>query len=167
MIEGDNILAKIASCANNLRRWSGKRTTDFAKEMSQRRQQVKDLMALLVTHTTLGEIHRVDAEIDEIENREETYWEQHNRQNWLLDGDKNTAFFNKKGDQRWKRNKIKGVFNERGTWREDEQETKAVFAAYFQSLFEINGTNDRHPVTDKVQRKVINKMNATFVEAYT
>lgn len=166
-IEGCDVKSKINACAGRLRTWSGTRSYDFMKEIATRREQIRSLTSMPTTEGTLGEIKKIDVEIDELEYREETYWAQRSRQNWLRDGDKNTAFFHKKAEDRRRRNTIKGVFDEGGSWRTDEGEAEAVFVAYFKSLFESNNNIEMLPVIDKVQPKVSQEMNQRLEEMYT
>lgn len=79
---------KLYLCAGRLRTWSSAKPKDFTKEIAVRRERMKDLIAQPPSVQVLDKIRAVDIEIDEFERREETYWVQRSRQNWLRDGDK-------------------------------------------------------------------------------
>lgn len=100
---------------------------------------MKILMTLPASETVLNEIKTIEAKMDELESREESYWAQRSRQDSLRDRDKNNAFFHRKAKQRKKRNTIKGVLDDGGTWRDEEEEIEAVFVSYFKGLFKTGG----------------------------
>lgn len=120
------------------------------------------LMALQPSEGVLAEIKSINGEIDELEGREEVYWAQRSRQDWLKDGDKNTGFFHKKADQRRHRNTIRGVFDDGGNWKDDKEEAEAVFVMYFKALFTTNGASDMNEVLDKVDVRVTNVMKCVL-----
>uniref|UniRef100_A0A803LLZ1 RNase H type-1 domain-containing protein n=1 Tax=Chenopodium quinoa TaxID=63459 RepID=A0A803LLZ1_CHEQI len=84
---------------------------------------MKIAMSKEPTSENLEEIRAIDNEINELEKREEVFWAQRSRQDWLREGDKNTSFFHKKAEQRRQRNTIKDVLdggvplNASYTWR--------------------------------------------------
>ena len=164
----NSVRGKISLCANKLREWSLKRPTDFKREIEKRRISMNELIAQDPTENNRAEMQRLDNEIDELEHREEVYWAQRSRQNWLRDGDQNTAFFHRKANQRRSRNTIKGVKDDGGVWRSDEAEAKVVFLDYFHSLFSTGGANDEaHQVLATVQPKVTAQMNEDMGAPYT
>lgn len=167
LCEQSDVSTKIARCAGKLGAWSGGRPKDYQKEISRRREEMRVLMTMQASSATLNEIKALDAEIDELELREETHWAQRSRQNWLREGDKNTAFFHKKAKERRERNTIKGVFDDGGTWRETEEEAEAIFVNYFKTLFESTGTDEMQNILDKVMPKVTDEMNNDLVAPYT
>lgn len=85
----------------------------------------------------------------------------------MRDGDRNTAFFHKKVEQRRKRNTIRGVTDDGGTWRVEEEEMEVVFLNYFKELFTSNADIDMQVVLYKVQGKVNEKMNVMLEAEYT
>lgn len=68
------------------------------------------------TKEVIRELKCLDAETDDIIlRREEMFWAQRSRQNWLKDGDKSTSLFHTKANQQPRHNTIKGVFDNGGS----------------------------------------------------
>lgn len=66
----------------------------------------------------LAEIHLgLNLEAD----KEELFWEQRTRANWLKHGDRNTAYFHKMASGRKKMNFVKGLEDELGRWVSDQE----------------------------------------------
>lgn len=72
--------------------------------------------------------------MEELEQREETYWHQRSCQNWLKYGDKNSNFFHIKANQRHERNHIEYIKDETGKKNEDETKITEVIATHFEKI---------------------------------
>lgn len=68
-------------------------------------------------------------------DQEELYWLQRGRANWLLHGDKNTAFFHKVAMARKKRNQIKKLVDDNGNCFQGPNKLKQLISSYFVNLF--------------------------------
>lgn len=51
------------------------------------------------------------------------------------------------------------MFDEGGTWREEEAEVEAVFVSYFKALFTSGGSVDMEQVINTVDSRVTGEMN--------
>ena len=100
----------------------------------------------------------LDGRMDELEKREEVYWKQRSRQDWLVSGDKNTKFFHQKANQREQRNRVTRLRDEAGTWFDEEEEITECFVSYFETLFGSENNCDTDPVIDLVQPLVEDTM---------
>lgn len=74
-------------------------------------------------------------ELDALLEKEEIYWKQRSRENWLRRGDQNSKWFHKKASIRKAKNEIKGIHDSLGSWMEDPKSIEDTFISYFEQLF--------------------------------
>ena len=74
-------------------------------------------------------------EIGSLQSREECMWKQRARNTWLKEGDRNTAYFHCRANQRNKRNLILGLEDDNGVWVEDEADLGGVVEGNFKNIF--------------------------------
>ncbi|GMY05975.1 putative ribonuclease h protein [Fagus crenata] len=60
----------------------------------------------------------------------------------LREGDRNTRFFHSHATQRWRRNAILGLRDERGEWCEQTDQVAWIALDYFQTLFQTAGPTE-------------------------
>lgn len=91
--KGRDVRSKIANTANSLRSWSNNIFGNTTKELRECQNQMQKIMEQEQTVEIVEQMRALDMRMDELENREETFWHQMSRQNWHESGDKNTKFF--------------------------------------------------------------------------
>jgi hypothetical protein len=89
-------------------------------------------------------------QIENLLEKEELYWVQRGRVNWLKHGDQNTAFFHRFASARRKRNFIKCLKNDAGNVLDDQGQMLNLASNYFQHLFTSEVPNPSQAVIDKV-----------------
>lgn len=99
--------------------------------------------------------------------KDECYWEQRARVNWLKFGDKNTAFFHKQATQKRQRNLIRKMKNEDGMEIEDLKEMELIARSYFNQLFSGGRPGNFEHVLSGVHRCISNEDNSMLKESYT
>ena len=75
-------------------------------------------------------------ELEVLLNREETMWAQKARSNWILNGDKNTRYFQTIVRQRRARSRILHIKDEEGLLLEDPMEIENRLANHFKSSYD-------------------------------
>ena len=165
-IKGAEVRGNLARAAKDLEGWSQNRFGESAKELRSCKQQMGALMEAEQTPETIQKMKALDSRMDELETREEIFWKQRSRQEWLKHGDKNTKFFHSKAKQRERRNSIKRIKNNAGQLYDTEEDIAQVFVRHFQDLFCANSDIDMDPVVEKVQRKISDEMRRMLDEPF-
>lgn len=78
-------------------------------------------------------------QLDVLLSRDETFWRQRSRTQWLKDGDRNTKFFHQRASKWRRKNIIKGLKDEVGFWQDSPESIKKVMVEYFRKIFRSRG----------------------------
>ena len=90
-------------------------------------------------------VRQLKKEIEVLLDRESTMWAQRSRLLWARNGDRNTKYFHSRATRRFRRNKVEGIRDEEGNWRDQQHDISIVLVDYFKDLFsscEANGSQD-------------------------
>ena len=111
---------KLKKCKKMLKAWH---RDDFGSVL----QKIKSTKKLLwkaeevsARSGSIEKVRRLKIELNELYDKEERMWQQKSWLQWLKCGDQNTKFFHGSATQRKRRNFIKGLRDEDGTWHEDK-----------------------------------------------
>ncbi|KAK2640624.1 hypothetical protein Ddye_028419 [Dipteronia dyeriana] len=83
----------------------------------------------------------LDTRLDEALDSKERYWTQRAKLDWLKNGDWNSRFFHSKATARKarkSRNRIKGMFDDKGVWKGSNEEIKRTTDHYFSNIFNLS-----------------------------
>lgn len=156
----------IARTTNKLVAWSKKVFGNVAKEIRSCQHHMKELMEMEPTEEVIHQMRCIDARIDELEKRDEVYWHQRSRQNWIECGDKNTTFFHQKANQMAHRNNIRSIKNEAGGCYEEEEEIMECFVNFFEHLFQSNTNCEIEPILNLIQPQISETMAAQLAAPF-
>lgn len=67
--------------------------------------------------------------------QQEKYWHQRSRINWVLFGDENTRFFHTTAITRKRRNTIRAIKLEDGSWESDARAIRGLFVSHFKGIY--------------------------------
>ncbi|KAH1092072.1 hypothetical protein J1N35_019329 [Gossypium stocksii] len=92
-----NVLDKLEYIHIGLQRWGKNIKGERERRSKNLRERLVELDGMARDDDTLAEIIDVKLELNQEMEKEEMYWEQRARANWLCQGDKITAFFHSAG----------------------------------------------------------------------
>lgn len=112
--------------------WSSKTFGIIPKELKHVRQQ---LLRLEETGAPEAEIRVVYARLQELTDVENGYWRQRSRSNWLMNGDRNTAYFHHHANHRHRRNRILKIKDLASVTHTTQNDISSAAVNFFTSLF--------------------------------
>ncbi len=91
---------------------------------------------------------------------------QRSRVLWLKDVDRNTKFFHARAFSRRRKNKISGLRDEYGCWRDDPEELKGIMTRYFSRLFASSSEIDMAEVLEAIEPVVSQADNEVLLRPF-
>ncbi|XP_050222174.1 uncharacterized protein LOC126672268 [Mercurialis annua] len=157
----EDIKTKLKVCEREFKRWGRNFYGNMKKEITKKRDELKRLVDSNDPSITFDQIREVEKSLDEMLFQEEIKWKQKSRADWLAFGDKNTGFFHRKASKRRARNKITGLNDAGGNWKENPGEVQSIIQDYFGNLFDSAGPSDEEieAVTRLVKPVITGEMN--------
>ncbi|KAL5783938.1 hypothetical protein ACOSQ2_006330 [Xanthoceras sorbifolium] len=134
-VSGRGLRDKLVMCADRLENWSKVKFGSLKKAIDRKRCEINLLYDRQQTNQVLNVIKTRERELESLLSKEELYWKQRSRVDWLLAGDKNSKFFHRRASARKKKNLISSLLDGRGVRRESEQGMSSVVFDYFSDLF--------------------------------
>ncbi|KAH9742571.1 pentatricopeptide repeat-containing protein [Citrus sinensis] len=139
--------------------WSNRR---FGPNLVEERENSKQ-------YCTGVELKAIEKQIDDLLIDEKIYWRQRSRAVWLREGDKNTKYFHSKATARKRKNKIRGIVDERNKWTREVDEIERILCDYFDNMFNSNNLT-MHQLESALKGmacKISSEMNAHLDQPYT
>ncbi|KAK8286920.1 hypothetical protein V6Z12_D07G023200 [Gossypium hirsutum] len=116
---------------------------------------------------TLAKITNVQVGLNLEADKEELFWEQRARVNWLKNGDRNTSYFHKIAVQHQLRGRISELDNGNGRRISSTEEILKLAADYFSNLFSAFEMGSDEHVFELVEKIVTESMNDFLIKQFT
>lgn len=97
--------------------------------------------------------------LEETWTREEQYWRQQSRVQWLRAGDRNTKVFHQTTVESRRKNAIRRLQISYGTWTENDEDVMRDCEEYFRGIFQTEGCNGVNEQLTCVSEIVNDQMN--------
>jgi hypothetical protein len=150
------VSAGLSKVMTELQSWSKEKFGNVAKQLEKSRTRLEELMNM---NADRGEIRKETDTMNELLYREEMMWMQRSRVDWLREGDRNTKFFHSRAVWRARKNRIKRLCDDDGTWHENHASMGRVATSYFQKLFTADPSLNADPIIQLIEPKVGDEIN--------
>ncbi|GMI90334.1 hypothetical protein HRI_002702700 [Hibiscus trionum] len=161
------VLEKLHEIGCALMSWSRDHKKQSTAQKRAMVRKLKELTSCDPDEETLAELTEIKLGLNLEAEKEEYFWEQRSRSNWLHHGDQNTSFFHNHATYRKRENIIKGLFDINGEWVTDDRGLLNVATAYFEDLFQTSSPSAANAILEKVTLKVTNEMNQVLMKLFT
>lgn len=92
--------------ASNFNEWASTKFGNLSKDIKTMRLRLNACLERDDCPDRNEEINKLETSLEKLLFKEEAHWKQRSRNNWLANGDRNTAYFNKTATERRRRNYI-------------------------------------------------------------
>lgn len=146
-------------CKEVLVKWSARTFPKNQRVIADLTRKIEVLKANVYSEETKQSIEGLKQEWEEFRRREEVYWWQRSRNNWLKAGDLNTKFFHRSTVLRRQRNLAVRMKDQQGVWVESEDQVADLVSNFFQSLFRSEADSSGDSILSYVHPRITrNKM---------
>ena len=139
---------------------------NVSKVLKQKQSHLQQLEELDLLHESTEEIQGLKKEINEVMLREEIMWNQRSRALWIKYDDRNTKFFHATANNRQRKNRIEGISDLEGRWKEGGEEVEDVILNYFTEIYSTTFPTEFEASLGAVDRRVSEAMNAELLKEF-
>ena len=153
---------KIRECRVALLNWNKNLNDNAKKEIQDPKQQIRNLQEGR-NQNRKANIIELRRKLEEAYRKEEVFWGQKARINWLREGDKNTNYFHAVVEGRRKRNHFSTLQKEDRKWCDSENEVEEEISSYFQKLFTSTYPEQFDTILQGISPSITNQMNLRLI----
>ncbi|XP_075499320.1 uncharacterized protein LOC142537712 [Primulina tabacum] len=160
---------RLKDCKEHLKSWAGSRFGTIPRQLLKNRKQLSHLQTHGQWQKSISRIGVLAHEVEELATKEELYWKQRSRVNWLSHGDRNSKYFHACATARRTRNHIRGLVSSHGDWCTDTSGMAEIVERYFTNLFSsINPTADeRNRIHNYVNTTIDDQINSILCAPFS
>ena len=158
---------KLKKCKKMLKAWHRDNFGSVLQKIKRTKKLLWKAEEVSARSGSIEKVRRLKIELNELYDKEERMWQQRSWLQWLKCGDQNTKFFHGSATQRKRRNFIKGLGDEDGTWHEDEDVFSGMLTTFYVDLFTSSNPHDLERALDGVQSVVTEEMRIDLARPYT
>ena len=157
---------RLKCCQESLKLWNERVFGNVNKTLKLKQNCLQQLELLDLLHEPAEEIKALKKEINEITLREEMMWNQRLRALWVQCGDRNTKFFHETASNRRRRNRIEGLCDKEGIWRENKEEVDGIILDYFKEIYSTSFLVEFGSSLRVIDRRVSDDMNDALLKEF-
>ena len=139
------VLEKIDKCGKDLTWWNRDVFGSVQRELERLKKLLVEAESIAMASGNKFRVRQLKKEIEVLLDRESTMWAKRSRLLWARNGDRSTKYFHSRATRRFRRNKVEGIRDKEGNWRDQQHDIVVVLVDYFKDLFsscEANGSQD-------------------------
>uniref|UniRef100_A0A803P400 Reverse transcriptase domain-containing protein n=1 Tax=Cannabis sativa TaxID=3483 RepID=A0A803P400_CANSA len=166
-----NIKKRLDQCSTHLRQWKTTLGPPLKSKIRDTQLRLKSVQNC--PHPTEAQLllaRKLENELDQLLYKEEEYWKQRSRVNWLKLGDKNTKYFHQFASSRRATNKIHSLLHPDGSLAMDNDSFIFIIEQYFSQLFTSQNPSveliDRilTGITEHISDSETESLNSTYTD---
>ncbi|KAL4362015.1 hypothetical protein GQ457_04G025740 [Hibiscus cannabinus] len=159
---------KLKHLGADLAVWQSKRRRRAVRRRNALQSRIDHLLVQPITKANVYELRSSKKELHRILTRDEHYWRQRSRVQWLKEGDHNSSFFHARAKGRRKNNFIKGITDISGQWVEEgEDNIFEVSEHFYTNLFRSANGLISNMIMKALETCITPEMNVALCSGFT
>ena len=157
---------RLKCCQDYLQDWNRKVFGNVNRVLKKKQKRLQQLEEMNLLHESVDEIQGLKNEVNKMMLTEEMMWNQRSRALWIKCGDRNTKFFHATTNNRQRKNRIEGLNDLEGRWREGKKDVEDIILKYFNEIYSTTFPIDSEAGLGAVGRRVSEAMNAELLKEF-
>ncbi|KAA3484468.1 reverse transcriptase [Gossypium australe] len=162
----DPMMEKLKNLQIGLTKWANTVKSKKGELRKKLTDKLETLMKAEVDDETLAEIIDTKLHLNMEIEKDEAYWEQRARVNWLQLGDKNTTYFHNCATARKRANFINKLVGDDGRELTRESEIQEEAKIYFENLFTLQGIIYPKEVLEGIEGSISSEVNKGLLSPF-
>jgi hypothetical protein len=160
------MVQNLKKMAQDLKVWSSANFGNVTRKIEELRRELQQLEHADPVYRRV-EIKNIQYQLDELLYREEIMWLQRSRIAWLKEGDRNTRYFHRKARWRAKKNWVRRLEREDGSWCSAQPEMMEMTQTFFSNLFTADQTVVPDEIVNLFEQKVSDDTNQNLCRDFS
>ena len=164
-----NLSEKLSQCASKLSIWSKERFRNFGKQIEDKSREIDRLYNVTGKPGIMEKIKHLESVMEGLLEREEIFWKQRSRIDWLQVGDRNTKFFHSKATARKRKNFVANLLDDNGVSQVSEKGMSKVVSDFYSDLFQSSNPSvfDINMASRDICSRVTEEMSELLCSRFT
>nr|CAD1817805.1 unnamed protein product [Ananas comosus var. bracteatus] len=134
---------RLRNMAYSLRKWASSHRLNLRARVAESINMLSKLQELPINHPNRDGEGTSITQLEDLMFKQELYWAQRAKDNWICNGDRNTKYFHMKATMRNRKNMITSLKNDAGKTVTDRVELQHLIDGHFEAFYTTPHTCDR------------------------
>jgi hypothetical protein len=152
---------------DNVYRWGKANWGNIPRGIKAIQTRLQNLNSISPTREQITTKHQLETNLDTLLLKEELWWSQRAKSNWLQHGDKNSKYFHFKASQRHRKNTINFFQDSQGSHKTQNKDIQKVFLTYFNDIFTSSNPTNIQDAINVVANRVSPQMKDYLSQDFT
>jgi hypothetical protein len=161
-----DIATNLSGAMDSLQSWSKQTVSSVVERIEKLRKELNRTSTSRDIHSQRRR-REIEKEMNCLLEREEIYWKQRSRIEWLKEGDKNTKFFHKKSTWRKRKNNITKLKKDDGTIVDNAEEMGDMATNFFQNLFTADQSVVPEDILNLIEPRILDRINEDLCKEFS
>jgi hypothetical protein len=162
----EGLESKLACCVSELHQWKKLSVDSTQTEITKKQKRLTELLGRS-DNGVQNEIKKCQTDLQDLLDKEEMWWKQRAKEDWLKYGDRNIKYYHACVKSKRSKNFVESITDERGAVWENSDGVGEAFIQYFTQLFTMGQAGDLNPCIQPIESRVSTEMNLELTKNFT